>query len=163
MKTWLAKFKISNALNHRHAPPMDAEACPTKSAAVRHFSQQAAALDQLLKNSPPAPPVSAAQHAAIMRAVRAIEIAPKFSWPKVLIPAAAITLVIFVAAIASLRSRYPAPATADSPLSLATAALQSGDTFAQSFPAATQPLADEMTLLHRDATNAQDFILASLP
>lgn len=173
MKTWLAKLKISSALDDRKPLPPDIERPVAESEELRRFADNSADLDQGLKNSRPDLKTSASLHAAIMRAVRAAEPvrAPAFDWQKIWgrwIPATAlaslILLVFFAVSHNSHRSELPAKPAALSTFADASSAVETGGKLVRELPdAALSPLNDERLRLNRDLANAQKFLLASLP
>ena len=171
MKTWLTKFRISNALDNRKSLPPAVERAVAQSEELRCFAEIAADLDQALKNSRPEPETSASLHAAIMRAVRAAEPEPAYDWQKIwprLIPAAALALLVLLGIFgASDYSRQPAailqPAELSS-LAVASSVLETGGQLIHEMPdAALSPLNEEMQRLNRDLDGAKNFLLASLP
>ena len=171
MKTWLTKFRISNALDNRKSLPPAVERAVAQSEELRRFAEIAADLDQALKNSRPVPETSASQHAAIMRAVRTAEPEPAYDWQKIwprLIPATALALLVLLGIFgASNYSRQPAailqPAELSS-LAVASSVLETGGKLIHEMPdAALSPLSDEMQRLNRDLDGAKKFLLASLP
>ena len=171
MKTWLTKFRISNALDNRKSLPPAVERAVAQSEELRRFAEIAADLDQALKNSRPVPETSASLHAAIMRAVRAAEPEPAYDWQKIwprLIPATALALLVLLGIFgASNYSRQPAailqPAELSS-LAVASSVLETGGQLIREMPdAALSPLSDEMQRLNRDLDGAKKFLLASLP
>ena len=171
MKTWLTKFRISNALDNRKSLPPAVERAVAQSEELRRFAEIAADLDQALKNSRPVPEISASLHAAIMRAVRAAEPEPAYDWQKIwprLIPATALALLVLLGIFgASDFSRQPAailqPAELSS-LAVASSVLETGGQLIHEMPdAALSPLNEEMQRLNRDLDGAKNFLLASLP
>ena len=171
MKTWLTKFRISNALDNRKSLPPAVERAVAQSEELRRFAEIAADLDQALKNSRPVPETSASLHAAIMRAVRTAEPEPAYDWQKIwprLIPATALALLVLLGIFgASNYFRQPAailqPAELSS-LAVASSVLETGGQLIHEMPdAALSPLSDEMQRLNRDLDGAKKFLLASLP
>ena len=171
MKTWLTKWRISRALDECKPLPPAAKRALAESAELRHFAANAAAVDQSLASTRPTPAAPPALHESIMRAVRSAKYAEDSArqqfWPG-LIPASALTFLILLSVFGVQRfARPPAavlPAPAASPLAVAHAALASGGDWIQAVPAAAlSPLSEEMTRLNRDLTNAQNYLLASLP
>ena len=171
MKTWLARWKISTALDDRKPLPPAVERAVAESEELRRFADNSADLDRALKKSQPEPETSTTLHAAIMRAVRSAEPARTFDWQKIwprLIPAAGLTLLVVLGIFgASHFSREP---TAVSPplgrpsLADASSALETGGRLVREMPdAALSPLNEEMRRLDRDLSNVQKFLLASLP
>ena len=171
MKTWLTKFRISNALDNRKSLPPAVESAVAQSEEVRRFAEIAADLDQALKNSRPAPQTAAPLHAAIMRAVWAAEPEPADDWQKIwprLIPATTLALLVLLGIFgASNFFRHPAtilqPAELSS-LAVASSVMETGGKLVREMPdAALSPLSEEMQRLNLDLASAQKFLLASLP
>lgn len=172
MKAWLTKWRISNALDERKtaSPPVARELA--RSAELRRFAENAAAVDQALKNTRPATAAAPPWlHEGILRAVRSAEAGSASGWQKYrsrFIPAGALGLVILLGVIGD-RSlfRSPstvAPAAGRSPLAIVSSTLETGSELMQAAPsAALSPLSDEMARLNHDLTNAQNYLLASLP
>lgn len=171
MKTWLAKLRISNALDDRKPLPPALERAVAQSEELRRFANDSASLDRALKNSRPGPESSASLHSAIMRAVRSAEPEPAFDWQKIwprLIPAAALTLLvvlgIFGATHFSRERAARSQPVGPSSFADASSALETGGRLVRAMPdAALSPLNDEMLRLNRDLADAQEFLLASLP
>jgi hypothetical protein len=171
MKTWLAKLKISNALDDRKPLPPAVARAVAESDELRRFADGSADLDRAFKQSRPEPQTSAALHAAIMHAVRAAEPTAAFDWQKLwprLIPAAALALLVLLGAFeASRLARQPAAVLSlagRKSLADASSAVEKSGKLVREFPdAALSPLNDEMLRLNRDLTGVQNFLLASLP
>ena len=171
MKTWLTKWRISNALDKRKPLPPAVERALAESAELRRFAANAAAVDQALAKTRPEPTDPASLHAAIMRAVRSAETSEPSGWQNFwprLIPASALTLLILLSVFGVQHfSRPPAatsPVTETSSLAIASSALETGGNLVRAMPGvALSPLSDEMIRLNRDLTNAQNYLLASLP
>ena len=171
MKTWLTKFKISNALDDRKPLSPAIQRAMAQSEDLRGFAEKSVALDQALKNSRPAPEASASLHASILRAVRAAEPTPVFSWqifwPR-LIPVSALAVLVFIGVFAANNfSRHPDAGSKhveSSSMAAASSALELGGTLMREMPdAALSPLSEEMQRLNLDLASAQKFLLASLP
>lgn len=171
MKTWLTKWRISNALDERKPLPPAVERALAESAELRRFAADAAAVDQTLTKTRPEPTAPASLHASIMRAVHSAESSehPGWQnfWPR-LIPASALALLILLSIFGVHRFSHPAavisPVAETSSLAIASSALETGGNLVRAMPgAALSPLSDEMVRLNRDLTNAQNYLLASLP
>ena len=174
MKTWFIKLRISNALDEGKPLPQSIKRAMANSAELRRFAENTAALDETLKNTRPAPAAPAGLHAAILRAVRSaesVERAESSGWEKFrqrLIPVSALGLLMILGLLGTDRFyRQPAvvaPPASSSSFALASTTLETGDELVQAAPtAALAPLSDEMRRLDRDVTNAQNYLLASLP
>jgi hypothetical protein len=171
MKTWLTKWRISNALDERKPLPPAVERAMAGSAELRRFAVNAATVDQALTKTRHQPTAPASLHAAIMRAVRSSGSSDHSGWQNFwprLIPASALTLLILLSVFGvHWFSRPPAnlsPVAEASSLAMASSALEIGGNLVRAMPGeALSPLSDEMIRLNRDLTNAQNFLLASLP
>lgn len=171
MKTWLTKWKISNALDDRQSLSPAIKRAVAQSEELRRFAETAAGVDQALKNPRPTTETPASLHAAVMRAVRNAEPEPTFDWQKFwprLLPATAVALLVLLGIFGA--SHFFRPTTVvsqpaeSSSLDIASSALETGGTFVRAMPAATlSPLNDEMRRLRRDLDGTKKFILASLP
>ncbi len=173
MKTWLAKWKISNALDDHKPLPPDMERAVAESEELRRLATDSADLHRALKKSRPAPATSPALHAAIMRAVRAAEPerAVALNWKIFLArwtPATALASLILLGGFAVLHHlRQSEPVARPAALSNftdASSAVETGGKLVRALPdAALSPLNDERLRLNHDLANAQKFLLASLP
>lgn len=171
MKTWLTKFRISNALDEpRKLPPL-VEHDIARSAELKGFANGVMALDEELKNTKPVQAAPESLHAAILFAMRSAEANAKRgqteNWPK-LIPVSALGAVIVMGLLAGrVVSHSPIQAAGDNgapSLALASSTLETGGKLVQTMPGAVlSPLSDEMARLNRDLTNAQNYLLASVP
>ena len=128
-------------------------------------------LEQCLKEKPPVPAISPAQHDSIMQTVRNASRVPE---PEIQSPRRlrmalagvgvmslllALLLIRFSPDLGSQASPQP-----QSALSMPGSALEVSGLFVhEASAAAVSPLYDEMQCLHRDFTNTEQFILASLP
>ena len=166
MKTWLTKLKISSAMDARKSVPRAAADAIEGSNELRRFSENAATLEHALTLSKPMPTAPASLHAGIMRAVRSGQTVESSLWRALLprlIPASALGLLVLLVAIGPRWAGHPAPTGASS-LVVASSTLETGGELMRSLPAnALSPLSDEMLRLHHDFTNAQDYLMASLP
>ena len=180
MKTWLTKFRISNALDDRKPLSPAVQRALAKSEELRRFAENSAALDQALENSRPEPEAPASLHASILRAVRTAAHRPEDGeWrmkngrgeghppffifhPRSLVAASIFMLGIFAAIHFS---RHPNTGHIESSsLAAASSALDLGGKLVREMPdAALSPLSDEMQRLNLDLASAQKFLLASLP
>ncbi len=171
MKTWLAKYRISNALDDRKPLPPSIEQAMAQSEELRNFADTTTGLDQALKNSRPELEAPVSLHAAIMRAVQAAEPEPAFDWQKIwprLIPTAAIALLVLLGIFGAEHFYHPTtavPQPAESPIfTAASSALETGGALVRAVPrAALSPLNEEIRRLNRDLDGTKKLILASLP
>src|SRR5688572_22242527 len=163
MKTWLTKFRISNALNDTNGSQAQVASSGRQSEQARQFEETMRALDLGLKAAQPVQAVPAELHDSVMRAVRgASRDRERQSSPKVLrwLPAPALAL-LFVGGIWWTMNR---PKQESQPLETAVAALQRSHELTQQAPVAVlAPLSKEMEFLNRDLRNAVEFLVASVP
>lgn len=168
MKTWLAKWRISNALDEGKPLAPDLELAATKSAELREFVENAATVERALKNFRPVPSAPPTLHASIMRAVQSAETVRAFAWPAWRLRLAALGLLVgasFLGVNWFLKST-PAVPQLDEPSVLARAGsvLEMSDTFVRAVPmVALSPLNEERLRLERDLAGTQEFLLTSLP
>jgi hypothetical protein len=171
MKSFLAKFRVSNSLDERKPIPTAVERAISNDDELRQFTEESAALEKALKSSPPETQAPAALHGSIMRAVRAgnfsrpaLRSAAWWRW----LPAPALALL---ALLAILWTSHHSPESGTlsmgaktQTLAAATSALElAGNTIHEAPSAAMAPLNDEMKRLGRDMDNAGQFLLTSLP
>jgi hypothetical protein len=167
MKIWLAKFKISTALDQNKSPRGDSPGARPQAEEIRRFEASVRALDARLRAARPPTAAPADLHASIMRAVRAAEKPPgrpfalaALRWMTV--PAAA-ALVLALWWAMNRPPAIPEPAHAP-PLVAAGAALEQSRQWTERAPrVALAPLSDELEFLRRDVNSAVDFLLASMP
>ena len=163
MRTWLAKFRVSTALDSsapgREELPRTRVDCDD----VRRCKESLHSLDRRFKNARPEKPVPAALHASVMRAVRdAAESQERERAPSIMrwLPAPALAMLVVIG-LWRLMSRppYEPPSLPD-----AAAALEQSHQIAQKAPdAMLAPLTQEMNNLNRDFQNAVEFLAASVP
>ena len=171
MKTWFAKFRISNALDADRPSRSKPERNIAKSPGLRRFAENMAILDDALKNKKPLPTAPASLHSSILRAVRSARAAEANAHNRAellerLIPASALGLLVLMAALGALNSsKFSEVATPASPsVAIVGSALDTGNQIVSAVPnAAVSPLSDEMAKLKTDLTNAQSYLLASVP
>jgi len=171
MKTWLAKYRISNALDDRKPLPPSVEQAVAQSEELRRFTETTTRLDQALKNSRPGLEAPVSLHAAIMQAVQAAKPEPAFGWQKLrprLIPTTAITLLVLLGVFGAGHFHHPptaVPQPAESPtFAVAGSVLETSGALVRAVPrAALSPLNEEIRRLNRDLDGTKKFILASLP
>jgi hypothetical protein len=167
MKTWIAKFRISNALDATLVPTTPALARHGESDEVRQFAAAVGQVERRLRSATPARCAPPGLHASVMRAVRAASAKPvRRSTPTVWrwLPAPALALLVCAGLWWASR---PAPNPVElRPMALpaAGAALdQSYELTRQAPAAAIAPLSKEMENLQRDLRNAVEFLMASVP
>jgi len=171
MRTWLIKYKISNALNDRLPLPPALERAVRRSAELQSFAEHASALGHAFKNETPPPETPAFLHASIMRAVRYVRSAPVKETHSVglrWIPAFGLVCLILLGGLLAKQLSSPSVvkvAPADShPLAAADSALELGGTLIREAPTvALSPLSDELQRLNRNLADTGQFLLASLP
>ena len=163
MRTWLAKFRTSLALDSSVPRREKLTRAQNRRDDITHEEDSLLALDQRLKATRPTTPVPAALHASLMCSVRAAaEAQERQRAPGILrwLPAPALALLVACGLWWSL-NRSPQ----DSPsLTFAATALEQGHEIAQKSPEVVlAPLAQEMDNLNRDFQNAVAFLAASMP
>ena len=171
MKSWLMKFKISNALNERRPLPPAVERALTESDELRRFAGNCRDLEHALKTQLTRPEESQELHDSIMRAVRNAqpERVPveRFTWPR-WIPVASLGLVILLALLFASQllpgtHRKLPPANSPS-LAAAGSAIELGGNLVHEAPDIVMaPLSEEMRKLDDNLAAAKTFLLASLP
>ena len=171
MKTWLAKFRISIALDDQKPVPPSVKRATAQSETLRRFADDSARLDRALKNSKPETEVPEGLHNSIMQAVRSAESAPVFGWGKIwprLIPTSAIAAFVALAIFAINRSsnelNVVSQSANSSALADASSAVEISGRLMRDIPdAALSSLNDEMVRLNRDLIVAQECLVACLP
>ena len=167
MKSWIARLRISAALDADQPPAAWVHRTPGGSAEVRGVEQEMMALDRALKESAPRTEAPTSLHHSIMQAVRAASrpVAaqrqpPVLRWIPVPVFAGLVLLVILWVLHTPVRS----PTQNAQSLAAATSTLQLGDQMVRSMPSAmVAPLSDELDRLNRDLDRTAQFLLASLP
>ena len=166
MKTWLAKFRISAALDEQRPLSARLAKAAASSEELRRFKAGAVKLDAALRASPPQAEPPFNLHSSILRALEAAERpAPaerRGLWLRWL--PAPITAVLLVFGLwAGLHHRSTQAARADSLVWVSTA-LDTSRQLTGSLPnALINPLSEELENLHQDVGNTAQFVLASLP
>ena len=171
MKTWLTKFRISNALNDRRHLPPAVERAMARSEELRRFADNSSTLDHTLKSQLARPEACPRLHDSIMRAVRSsgpaqgAEKQPAWSrW----VPASSFGMLVLLCCLLAIQF-FPTLSTQHQPensetLAAAGSAIDLGGRFVREAPAvAMAPLSDEMQKLDHNLTDAGNFLLASLP
>jgi hypothetical protein len=163
MKAWLAKFRISTALDSDTPQPEKLPGAESEREDIRRCEESMQSLDRQLKAPQPTKPVPAALHASVMRAVCAAAKSQKRqSTPAVLrwLPAPALALLAVFGLWWFLNRSPHEPQS----LMAATAALEQSHELTQKAPAAVlAPLSQEMEHLNRDFQSAVEFLMASVP
>ncbi len=171
MKSWLMKFKISNALNDRSPLPPALGQIINQSEELRRFAKNSSRVDRALKSQLNEPEDCPQLHAAIMRAVRtaghAQAAAKQPAWPR-WIPVSGFGLLIVLGILAAFQyfSHFSDKIQHENLHSLAAAgsAIELGRSLVREVPAAAvSPLSDEMQKIDRNMTEAKQFLLASMP
>jgi len=172
LKMWLTKLRISNALDDGKPLPPDVARAVAQSPELRRFAENVGIADESLKEAHSAAAPDSL-HAAIMFAVRSAQAAgarTRQPLRRHLTPASAVGLLILLCLGVFVASHFSHSPAADpnsavpSSLSLASTTLETGRDWVHTMPsAALAPLNDEMLRLNRDLTNAQNYLLASLP
>ena len=172
MKNWLAKFRISAALDADQAPRQSSRPAGGE---TQKFARQLEALDRALKTPPPRPAPDPSLHPSIMRAVQASvteEKPRRVPAMSGLLPWAAVAGLV----VAALWMRLQTPPTPIQPdrgarvlaqlqASEAPAVvLDFGDQMTGAMPAAVMaPLSNEWTKVHDDLHATAQALLASIP
>lgn len=170
MKSWLLKFKISNALNEGRPLPPELAKTVASSKTARDFAESASTLARALKNQALQCEVPSSLHQSIMRTVRAESrsqnAAPVF-WPRWIPVSSFACLVVLAFVIAVHNSNIPPASVTQSEaraIYVADSALEFGGNIVRQAPdAAISPLEDEMQAMHHDLDRTKDFLIASLP
>jgi hypothetical protein len=164
MRTWLAKFKISSALDAGQPLPSSLRRHLEQSAELRAFAQNADELDRALKRDLPVVEPPAFLHASIMRDIElSSRPTPRHSHAWHWLPAPALAAAILLAAWWGLHQ--PAPTPVPQPNFAAT---QTSPGFNEQMArtvtsALVSPLSDEWQRLDLDLNKTIDFLSASLP
>ena len=171
MKTWLTKFRISNALNDRKPLPPAVERAMARSEELRRFADNSSTLDHTLKSQLARPEACPRLHDSIMRAVRSSGPAQgaekQPAWPR-WVPASSFGMLVLLCCLLAIQF-FPTLSTQHQPensetLAAAGSAIDLGGRFVREAPAvAMAPLSDEMQKLDHNLTDAGNFLLASLP
>ena len=171
MKTWLQKFRVSNALNEGHLPPSQREPALQPISEVDSFRDECQALAEALKARPSQREFPPALHNSIMRAIRTSSRAGESEgwawWPRWQ-KAAGIMMLVWMGAFLTFhhvpRKVQPQLAPASPSLALASSAWELAGNFVRQAPAsALSPIVDEKASLDRDLARAGEFLYASLP
>lgn len=167
MKSWIAKLRISMALDADQPPSAGLRRRPSASAELRGIEQEMLALDRALKETAPRAEAPDSLHQSIMKAVRAANrpaAAPR--QPSVVrwVPVPVFAVMLVLVAVWVLQSPVRTPVQNAQPLAAAASVLQLGDQMVRTMPTAVvAPLSDELERLNRDLDKTAQFLLASLP
>ncbi|HEX4122675.1 MAG TPA: hypothetical protein VH619_18835 [Verrucomicrobiae bacterium] len=140
-------------------------------AIFRISDRQAAELDRALRRTPAVPPVDAALHQSIMRAVRAganaAETTPKEApgklWLAMAVSATA-AICLWLVTRPGSGSLPATPSESAQTLAVAQGVLDMGAEVSRSVPAVVvSPLSNELASVDHDIRNATQFVLATLP
>jgi hypothetical protein len=167
MKSWIAKLRISMALDADQPPSAWLRHKPSASAELRGIEQEMMALDRALKETAPRAEAPASLHQSIMQAVRAANrpaAAPRQTSMLRWVPVPVFAVMLVLGVLWVLQSPVRPPAQTAQPLAAATTALHLGDQMVRTVPTAVvAPLSDELERLNRDLDKTAQFLLASLP
>ena len=166
MKSWIAKLRISMALDADQPPSAWLRRRPSVSAELRGIEQEMMALDRALKETAPRAEAPASLHQSIMQAVRASRPAAAPRQPSMLrwVPVPVFAVMLVLGVIWVLQSPVRPPAQTAQPLAAATTALHLGNQMVRTMPSAVvAPLSDELERLNQDLDKTAQFLLASLP
>jgi len=170
MKKWLAKVRISAALDSGEPLPTGLRERITRSDELRAFEEQTASLHGALRKAQPQKDPPPWLHGWIMRGVRQSAIPRKQpAWPARLAwvggAAVALSLTLLCWTIFTSRRPQPAEQNADAAsLEAAAGALQLGNDMAHVAPVTlVAPLSNEMVQLNNDLNKTAEFLMASLP
>jgi hypothetical protein len=167
MKSWIARLRISLALDADQPPSAGLSRRLSASAEIRGLEEEMMALDRALKETAPKTEAPASLHQSIMQAVRAANrpaAAPR--QPSVLrwVPVPVFAVILVLGVLWVLQSPVRPPAQTAQPLAAATTALHLGGQVVRTVPSAVvAPLSDELARLNKDLDKTAQFLLASLP
>jgi hypothetical protein len=171
MKSWLIKYKISNALNDRKPLPPAVGRAMARSEELRRFAENSSALNHALKSQLPSPEDCPLLHDSIMRAVRtsmhARAAQKQLAWPR-WVPVSSLGLLVLLGALMAIQffSTMNMKVQPENSQTFAAAgsAIELGGSLVREAPdVAMSPLSDEMQKLDRNLVDAKKFLLASLP
>ena len=167
MKSWIARLRISAALDADQPPSAWLRRRLNASGEPCGIEQEMMALDRALKETAPRAEAPASLHRSIMQAVRAANCpAAAQRQPNVLrwVPVPVFAAMVLLLVLWVLQSPVRTPVRNAQPLAAATSALKLGDQMVRSMPSAmVAPLSDELDRLNRDLDKTAQFLLASLP
>jgi hypothetical protein len=161
MKSWLAKFRISAALDAGKPLPASLRRAIAADPDLERFARRTQSFGQSLRSPPPAEP---ALHDSIMRAVRVAarqEQPRRASWAKWVAAPASIAALAMVCFWISFHR--PAPAGGQS-MDGAVMVLEMSEKMPHTMPSLVMaPLDDEWARVNRDLQNTKEILLASFP
>lgn len=164
MKSWIAKFRISNALDTRQTPPRWVQRQAASSGELQRYEKDCAALETALRQGVPQCDPPAELHRAVVSALRASQPpatpAPVLWWLRSRLAPAALLAVALLAGIWLVKRPVSEPRTtaAVPPVTLAfdgQLELLHSDV--------TAPLTEELARLDSDLDHTTQFLLANLP
>ena len=167
MKSWIARLRISAALDSDEQPSARLRRWPGASAELRAIEQDMVALDRALKETAPKAEAPVGLHGSIMQAVRAAQRSAiparqpnLWRW----LPAPALALMVLLAAFLAMHRPARTSEQDAQSLAAATSALHFGNQMVQTMPSVmVAPLSDELNRLNLDLDKTAQFLLASLP
>jgi hypothetical protein len=161
MKSWLAKFRISAALDAGEPLPKSLRRAIATDPDLERFTRRTESLGRFLRKPPLA---EASMHDSIMRAVRAAarqeqpRRAPALAWWLGSASAAALAVVCFW--MGTHRSAPPGGKSLDG----AVMVLEMGEQMPKTMPSLVMaPLSDEWARVDHQLQNTTDVLLASFP
>jgi hypothetical protein len=161
MKSWLAKFRISSALDEGEPLPKSLRRALATDPELERFTRRTESLGRALRKPPLA---DASMHESIMRAVRAAareqqrRRAPGLAWLAVSASVAALTVVCFW-----MGFHRPAQSGVKS-LDGAVMVLEMSEKMPNTMPSLVMsPLSDELARVDRDLQTTTQVLLASFP
>jgi hypothetical protein len=165
MKSWLAKFRISTALDSGEPLPAKLRQKIAADAELQHFVRRADALGRALRHQPP--PSATPLHDSIMRAVRESarrgqpRRAPVSYWLTASAASAAVMAMGAVCLWLALHRAAPGGAPSlDGPAMV----LEMSEQMPSTVPLAMlAPLSDEWARVNRDLQHTTEVLLASFP
>jgi hypothetical protein len=161
MKSWLAKFRISSALD---SPKPLRESLQRKINGSRELGQfvaQATSAGEALRKNIPKSAPPPALHSAIMSSLRAAEFIPYSGWRMAGLAAPAAVAMLLTATV---WWNWPRPQHAPTPSISTSTALEFGSRMPETLPAAVvAPLSEELEKVNLDINRAAQFLVASLP
>jgi len=166
MTSWLAKFRISAALDSGQPLPEKLRREIADDAELRRFARRADALGRALSNPPP-PPSGPPLHDSIMRAVRASgrreqpRRAPASFW---LTAFPALAAVAAMAGVCVWLAQHRAAPTGGPSLAGPGLVLEMSEQMPNAMSSAMlAPLTNEWALVDRDLQDTTQILLASIP
>jgi ferric-dicitrate binding protein FerR (iron transport regulator) len=161
MKSWLAKFRISSALDAGEPLPKSLRRAIAADPELELFTRRTERLGRSLRRPPLA---EASMHDSIMRAVRDAahqrqpRRAPRVGWLAVSASAAALAVVCFLMGIH--RPVQPGGKSLDG----AVMVLEMSETMPETMPSMVMaPLSDEWARVDHQLQNTREVLLASFP